>query len=247
MIAWAIAAVTAAVVAQVGSAVPTTPLELILSSTAVTRFVLVLLMILSLVSWTVMLAKWFEMRRVRRAGSAFMRSFERSKSMDEVAAAVRKGEKNPFADIFERAQQFLEDTRPAMTATTDRTARFSASQVEALRLVLDSQTEAERDQLSRYIPWLATIGSVSPLMGLLGTVLGIIQAFVGIATQGSGNVAAVAPGVAEALTATAAALIVAIPAVFGYNIFASKLNRIEGELDGFGSELIALLVREERI
>jgi biopolymer transport protein TolQ len=70
---------------------------------------------------------------------------------------------------------------------------------------------------------------------------------VGIATTGSGNVAAVAPGVSEALTATAAALIVAIPAVFGYNIFATKLNRLEGELEGFGSELIALLVREERI
>jgi biopolymer transport protein ExbB/TolQ len=70
---------------------------------------------------------------------------------------------------------------------------------------------------------------------------------VGIATRGSGNVASVAPGVAAALTATAAALAVAIPAVFAYNIFASRLNRIEGELEGFGSELIALLVREERI
>lgn len=77
--------------------------------------------------------------------------------------------------------------------------------------------------------------------------LGIIQSFVGIATSGSGSVASVAPGVAAALTATAAALAVAIPAVFAYNIFANRLNRIEGELEGFGSELIALLVREERI
>jgi biopolymer transport protein TolQ len=235
------------VIAQGGAAVPTTPLELILSSSPVTQVVLVLLALLSLTSWTIMLAKWIELRRVRRAGSAFMKTFERARSLDEVATAARKVRPNPFVDIFERAQQFLEDTRPAMPATADRAARFSASQVEALRLLLDSQTEAERDALSRFIPWLATIGSVSPLMGLLGTVLGIIQSFVGIATSGSGNVAAVAPGVAEALTATAAALIVAIPAVFGYNIFATKLNRLEGELEGFGSELIALLVREGRI
>jgi biopolymer transport protein TolQ len=239
--------VIAGMIAQVGAAVPTTPWELILAASNVTKVVLILLILLSLTSWTIMLAKWVELRRVRRASSNFMKAFERARSLDEVAAAARKLPPNPFTNIYERAQLFLDDTRPAMAATADRAARFSASQVEALRLLLDSQTEAERDALSRFIPWLATIGSVSPLMGLLGTVLGIIQSFVGIATTGSGNVAAVAPGVAEALTATAAALIVAIPAVFGYNIFATRLNRLEGQLEGFGSELIALLVREERI
>jgi biopolymer transport protein TolQ len=113
--------------------------------------------------------------------------------------------------------------------------------------VLDSETTTERDRLSKSVPWLATIGSVSPLIGLLGTVLGVIEAFVGIASKGSGNLGAVAPGVAEALIATAAALTVAIPAVFGYNLFANRLNKIEGELESFGSELIALMVREDRI
>jgi biopolymer transport protein TolQ len=124
---------------------------------------------------------------------------------------------------------------------------LSGSQVEALRLVLDSETSEERDRLSHFIPWLATIGSVSPLIGLFGTVLGVIDAFMGIATKGSGNLSAVAPGVAEALTATAAALAVAIPAVFGYNIFAARLNRLENELEGFGTEIIAMMVREGRI
>jgi biopolymer transport protein TolQ len=91
------------------------------------------------------------------------------------------------------------------------------------------------------------IGSVSPLIGLLGTVLGIIDAFIGIATKGSGNIGAVAPGVAEALVATAAALAVAIPAVFGYNLFATRVNRIDGELEAFGSEIIAMMVREGHI
>jgi biopolymer transport protein TolQ len=154
---------------------------------------------------------------------------------------------NPFTDVFRRAMLFLSETRPALPGTADRGARLSASQVEALRLVLDSESEGGRDRLARFVPWLATIGSVSPLIGLLGTVLGVISAFTGIAQKGSGNIAAVAPGVAEALVATAAALAVAIPAVFGYNALANRLNRLDGELDGFGSELIALLVREERI
>ena len=94
---------------------------------------------------------------------------------------------------------------------------------------------------------MATIGSVSPLIGLLGTVLGVIDAFVGIAAKGSGNIGAVAPGVAEALIATAAALSVAIPAVFAYNIFAARLNKIEGQLESVASELIALMVREGMI
>ena len=113
--------------------------------------------------------------------------------------------------------------------------------------MLDAEADLGRDRLGRFVGWLATIGSVSPLIGLFGPVLGVISAFAGIARQGSGNLAAVAPGVAEALVATAAALAVAIPAVFAYNVFASRLNRVAGELDGFGSELVALLVREERI
>jgi biopolymer transport protein TolQ len=241
------AAVVSAGWFQVGSAVPQTPVELILSATPITQGVLVLLALLSLVSWMIMFAKWLEFRRVRAAGSDFLNEFEHAHSLDEVARAARKVRPNPFSRVFERAQQFIADTTPGLAATPERSARYSAAQVEALRLVLDSQTDAERDSLSRFVPWLATIGSVSPLMGLLGTVLGVIDAFLGIATRGSGNIGAVAPGVAEALIATAMALAVAIPAVFGYNIFANRVNRFDGQLEGFGSELIALMVREGRM
>jgi biopolymer transport protein TolQ len=131
------------------------------------------------------------------------------------------------------------DTPPAVTLT--------GSQLETLHLLLDSDASSERDRIGRFLPWLATIGSASPLIGLLGTVLGVIDAFLGIATQGSGNLSAVAPGVAEALIATAAALAVAIPATFGYNIFAGRLNRFDVMLESFGMSVIALLVREGRI
>ena len=232
---------------QIGRAAPTTPLEMVMNATLVTKIVLVVLAVLSLLSWAVMFGKWIEFRRVLSAANAFIRSFDRAQSLEEVATLAKHAKASPFTRVFNRAVQFLSQTKPALAASPERTARLSGSQVEALRLVLDAETNAERDTLSRFVPTLATIGSVSPLIGLLGTVLGVISAFTGIATQGSGNIAAVAPGIGDALMATAAALAVAIPAVFGYNIFANRVNRLDSELEGFGSELIALMVREGRI
>ncbi len=233
--------------AQATGAVPTTPIEMITSSSTVTQVVLVFLVLLSLISWAVMLAKWLEFRKVERESASFLRDFERSNSFDQGIGIARRIPGSPNARIMDRAQSFVTEVTPAMGATPGRAAKFSGSQVEALRLILDSETNSARDRLGQFIPWLATIGSVSPLIGLLGTVLGIISAFIGIATEGAGNIGAVAPGVAEALIATAGALAVAIPAFFGYNIFAARLNRIDTQLEGFGTELIALLVREGRI
>jgi biopolymer transport protein TolQ len=205
------------VVMQVGQPVPTTPMEMITGADIVTQVVLAFLALLSAVSWTIIFAKWMEFRTVRSVGAKFLYDFERAHSVDEAARLAAKGKPNPFTRVFMRAKDFLTDTTPAIGPTPERAGRLSAAQVEAL------------------------------LIGLLGTVLGIIQSFLGISASGSGNIGAVAPGVAQALIATALALAVAIPAVFGYNIFASKLNGIDGELEGFGSELIALLVREGRI
>ncbi len=231
---------------QVAEALPSTPLELVTTSTGATKAVLAILAALSLISWFIIFAKWLELRRVSGITEDFAHRFGGAHTVDQAAEIARRT-RGPHAEIMERAIRFIEETTPALAGTPDRAARLSGSQVEALRLVLDSETTSERDRLSRWVPWLATIGSVSPLIGLLGTVLGVIDAFIGIAQKGSGNIGAVAPGVAEALIATAAALSVAIPAVFAYNIFASRLNKIEGELESFGSELIALMVREGRI
>jgi biopolymer transport protein TolQ len=236
------------ILVQAGSAIPSTPVELVKSATLVTQFVLVLLAVLSLISWGIILAKWLEFRRMHRAADAFLLDFAKASRLEQAASLAKRVMPSPFTRVFSRAVRFVQETRPPSVEGGGQSGGpLSAAQVEALRLVLDSETNAERDRLGRAIPGLAVIGSVSPLMGLLGTVLGIIQAFIGIATKGSGNLGAVAPGVGEALTATAAALAVAIPAIFGYNIFATKLNRFDGELEGFGSEVIALLAREGRI
>lgn len=231
---------------QGGGAVPTAPVEMITNASPVTQAVLLILLALSILSWTLMALKWRELRNAAAVGRSFALEFERTHSLEEAAALARRGGGGPFARLTSRAVNFFAEMKPG--ALRDAQASpLSGSQVEALRLVLDAETASARDRLARYIPALGTIGSVSPLIGLLGTVLGIIDAFIGIATSGSGNLSAVAPGVAEALTATAAALAVAIPAVFAYNVFASRLARLEAQLEGFGTEIIAAMVREGRI
>ena len=97
------------------------------------------------------------------------------------------------------------------------------------------------------LTWLAVIGSVSPLLGLMGTVIGVMNAFLGIVVTGSTNIGAVAPGVAEALVTTVAGLAVAIPAVIFYNFFVARLNLFLGELEGFSSEFIGDLAREGQV
>jgi biopolymer transport protein TolQ len=235
-------------VTQVGGAVPSSLIEMVTHSDAVTKGVLALLAVLSLVSWAIMLAKWWEFRALERASARFVGEVEKTTRFEQAAALARRARPSPFTRVVTRAADFLGDLRAAQAASAEPArATLSAAQVEALRLVLDAEAENSRDQFGRYIPVLAMIASASPLIGLLGTVLGVIDAFVGLSTEGSGNIGAVAPGVATALIATAAALAVAIPAVFGYNIFAHRLNRVAGRVDGFGSEVIGLMAREGRL
>ena len=240
---------------QIGDAVPSTPVELVTHATPLTQAVLVLLAALSLLSWAIMIGKWLELRRLASSGAGFMRDFERTSRLEQARALVQRSPPSPFTRIFARGMDFLMETRSGGASRPSlepqpvavATGPLSGTQVEALRLVLDAEAIAERERLARGVPVLAVIGSVSPLIGLLGTVLGVIDAFLGIAASGSGNLGAVAPGVAEALIATAAALAVAIPATFGYNIYAARLNRVDTELDAFGTEIIAMMVREGHI
>jgi biopolymer transport protein TolQ len=233
---------------QIGGAVPTTELELIAQSSVATQVVLAVLAVFSAVSWFLIAAKWWQFRRLRRAGDAFFRAVAHATRLDEASEAVATMAASPYTRVFREGMAFFAEIRPGGVARApDRGQTLTPTQLEALKMVLDSQVDAEHDLLGRSIPWLATFGSVSPLLGLLGTVLGVMDAFIGIATSGAGNIAAVAPGVAEALVTTVAGLAVAIPAVIAYNIFTARQNFVAAELDGFARELIATLAREGHI
>ncbi len=236
---------------------PSSPVELVINASIVTQFVVGLLAVLSLISWAIILGTWRSLAKASGTADKYRNEFERMRDLDEANALARRSSASALPRLFVRAMHFVSDARVAGQQLRERatpvmvdapaTATLSGSQIETLHLLLDSDASDERDRIGRFLPWLATIGSVSPLIGLFGTVLGVIDAFLGIAVKGSGNLAAVAPGVSEALIATAVALAVAIPATFGYNIFASRLNRFDARLESFGAATIALLVREGKI
>ncbi|MBL0177896.1 MAG: MotA/TolQ/ExbB proton channel family protein [Gemmatimonadetes bacterium] len=131
-----------------------------------------------------------------------------------------------------------------MARTNVTRSGLSLTQLEALTMALDGVVRRTAERAGRLIPWLAIIGATAPLLGLFGTVLGIINAFQGISAGGSSTIASVGPGIADALVATAAGLGAAIPAVVFYNIFTARLERVEGELERTAQETIGALGRE---
>ena len=233
---------------QVGRAVPTTPWELVTTSSLATKVVLGILVVFSVVCWFVIVLKWWQFRRVRREGNRFFAELERTTRLEDAYHAVMKLPPSPYGRLLREGVNFFSDLRPGVLRETEGPQNpLTGTQLEALRMVLSKEVAAERDQMARFIPWLATFGSVSPLLGLLGTVLGVMDSFIGIATGGSGNIAAVAPGVAEALITTVLGLAVAIPAVIAYNLFVSRLGLFAGELEGFAYEIIGTMAREGRV
>jgi biopolymer transport protein TolQ len=230
---------------QIGGAVPASPWELVLASSTETKVVLLVIAVFSLMSWFIIVYKWWQFRRVRRQADKFFAEMERATRLEEAYHTVMRLPPSPYSRIFRESMTFVADMRPKTPGAAPVThGTLTATQLEAFKMVLAKDIAAERDAMAHFIPWLATIGSVGPLLGLLGTVLGVMDAFIGIATKGSGNIAAVAPGVAEALVTTVAGLAAAIPAVIAYNVFVNKLGVFAGELEGFANELIGTMARE---
>jgi biopolymer transport protein TolQ len=233
---------------QAGRAVPTSTWELIATSSTETKVVLVVLSVFSFVSWYLIVSKMWQFSRLKAAARAFFKAVAHSTRLGEARLAIAKLAPSPYTRLFNEGVTFYGELVPGgVDSAPHEGGRLSSSQLEALRMVLETQVDAEHDQLGKGIAWLATLGSVSPLLGLLGTVLGVMDAFIGIATHGGGNLAAVAPGVAEALVATVAGLAVAVPSVIAYNVFTARGNFIAAELEGFGREMVVTLAREGRL
>jgi biopolymer transport protein TolQ len=238
------------VLLQVGRAVPTTPWELVLTSSRETKVVLAILVVFSVASWYLIILKWWQFRHVRRQADRFMKEIEKAPRLEEAYHAAMRLPSSPYNRLLREAVQFFSHLKPGVLrepAAAPTHPTLTMMQLEALRMVLAKEIAAERDAAARFIPWLATFGSVSPLLGLLGTVLGVMDAFIGIAVGGSGNIGAVAPGVAEALVTTVAGLAVAVPAVMSYNLYVNRLGLFAGELEGFAQEIIGTLAREGRL
>lgn len=235
---------------QVGRAIPTSPWELVLLSSRETQAVLVVLLLFSVVSWYLIVLKWWQFRHMRSQADRFMHEIEKASRLEDAYHAAMRLPTSPYNRLLREGIQFFSHLKPGSlkdSSSAQAVSALTTTQLEALRMVLAKEVSAERDAAARFIPWLATFGSVSPLLGLLGTVLGVMDAFIGIAIGGSGNIGAIAPGVAEALVTTVAGLAVAVPAVMAYNIFVNRLGLFAGELEGFAQEIIGSLAREGRL
>ncbi len=233
---------------QVGGALPTSAWELVTTSSVATKIVLLILVVFSIISWFLIALKWVQFRKVRQQADRVFSTLERTRRLEDSYHAVMKLPPSPYGRLLREGVNFFSELRPgALKEQTGQRQTLTQTQLDVLRMMLAKEVSAERDLMARFIPWLATIGSVSPLLGLLGTVLGVMDAFLGIAAGGSGNISAVAPGVAEALVTTVLGLAVAIPAVMAYNLFASRLGLFAGELEGFAQEVVGTMAREGRI
>ena len=231
---------------QVGGAVPRSSLELLQQAGAETKIVLAVTALFSIVSWFIIVLKWWQFRRIRRQADRFFTELERTTRLQEAYTILMKQPPSPYNRLFREGMTFYNELRPGALREDAPATRNSLTmtQLEALKMVLGKEISAERELAAHLVPWLATIGAVGPLLGLLGTVLGIMDAFIGIAAKGSGNIAAVAPGVAEALITTVAGLATAIPAMMAYNYYVHRVRVFAGELEGFANELIGTMARE---
>jgi biopolymer transport protein TolQ len=211
-------------------------LTLVLNASVVVQLVMAGLMLVSLASWTAIFAKIFGLRRVKRGNDAFEREFWSGKSLTELNQATQnKADSAPLERIFGNGmREFMKLREKRLDAAT---------QLDGARRAMRVSFQRELDVVESNLSFLASVASVSPYVGLFGTVWGIMHAFVGLSNLQQVTLATVAPGIAEALVATAIGLFAAIPAVIAYNRFARDIDRIATQLETFIEEFSNILQR----
>ncbi|MBK9686192.1 MAG: protein TolQ [Betaproteobacteria bacterium] len=209
---------------------------LVLQASLVVQIVMAGLAITSFVSWTVIFGKLFGLKRVRRSNDDFEREFWSGRSLTELHEAVlKKPATAPMERIFASGmREFLKLREKRLDA---------GAQLDGARRAMRASFQRELDVVESNLSFLASVGSVSPYVGLFGTVWGIMHAFVGLSNLQQVTLATVAPGIAEALVATAIGLFAAIPAVVAYNRFARDIDRIAIQLETFIEEFSNILQR----
>ncbi|MBN1354872.1 MotA/TolQ/ExbB proton channel family protein [bacterium] len=199
----------------------------------ITKIVLLILLLFSLGSWGIILDKWLQFRRNIISTEKFLRIFKSSPDFDAVREKINDAKSDPVIRIFMSAYKALKRTGP------DSPPKNVNRMMRTFELAIDDAILVESQLLQRRISFLGTCGAVTPFIGLFGTVWGIMNAFQGIGAAGSASIAAVAPGIAEALVATAAGLGAAIPAVIAYNYFLGKIRDQMTFYERFRTNLIA--------
>ena len=208
--------------------------DLIVQSQPLPMAVMVLLVLISILSWTIIFAKWNIFRRARLNNNSFLRAFRKTDELQAVALVVEQFPLAPLVSVFEFGYEEV-----------DRQVkrRGSLANKQPVERALQLGVSEELTKLERHMNWLATVAAISPFIGLFGTVWGIIDAFTALGLAGSASLRAVAPGIAQALIATALGLAAAIPAAVFYNHFSHIVREIAARMDDFSLEFLNLAER----
>jgi biopolymer transport protein TolQ len=202
-------------------------IEVLQQTTPVTRGVLAILLIFSIWSWGIILSKTLLLRKINRESETFWKIFRRGKSLSEISTALEALRFTPLVPVF--------------NAAADKSGSASA---HVIQRVVQRAAAVQLTRLERRMNFLATTASVAPFIGLFGTVWGVMTSFAGLGNAATASLRAVAPGIADALIATAFGLFAAIPAVIWYNHFVYQIRNIGGQLDDLQTEILA--TAEER-
>ena len=207
------------------------------------QVILLLLLLFSLLSWTIIVRKWLTFRQIRQKNRAFVAIFRKSSRLSEVGAACELYSGTPLSGVFSAGYQELNAQIQILKSPGPDHPVLADRHIIGIQRALQRASAAELSILEKNMSWLATTGSVTPFIGLLGTVVGIISAFEGLGLEKTASIQAVAPGIADALVATAAGLFAAIPAVIAYNQFIGKMKNIATEMDDFSLEFLNVVER----
>ncbi|HXD20285.1 MAG TPA: MotA/TolQ/ExbB proton channel family protein [Vicinamibacterales bacterium] len=222
-------------------------IDIVTKATVINQAVLAILIVISVASWAIILSKSLTYSKVARQTSQFLEAFRKSSKFSEVQAVCSTVPASPLVGVFQagyaelNAQFRLSGPQPANPSGPP--PRPTLKSLTAVDRALLRAATVEINKLEKRVPFLATVASVAPFIGLFGTVVGITIAFQRIGTTGSTNLAVVGPSISEALIATAAGLFAAIPAVLAYNHFSTRMKIFAAEMDDFSLEFLNIAER----
>ncbi|PIE60099.1 MAG: protein TolQ [Desulfobulbus propionicus] len=209
------------------------------------KVVMIALLLFSLASWSIIMLKYLMFRKARSTSSRFLQDFWSSKTLQEAYAAAKKYPQSPEASVFVTGYSELKKISSSRSSGEKAaTLDMQLATMENLKRSVRKAQLMESDRMARSLSFLATTGSSTPFIGLFGTVWGIMTSFKDIGERGSASLAVVAPGISEALVATAAGLAVAIPAVIFFNYYSNKAADLESDVEHFSSDFLNLIERD---
>ena len=234
--------------------IQTNIINMIINAGLMVQFVLLLLLFFSITSWAIMIMKYRYLKRAYKESILFTDFFWKSRDLSDAFAKAKHLHGSPIAKVFRVGYLELKKLSRSGVPVSSQSSQAHESEtyslganfavVDNVKRALRRAINTETTRMTQMVPFLATTGNTTPFIGLFGTVWGIMNSFHGIGLRGSASLAVVAPGISEALIATAAGLAVAIPAVIAFNYFMQKIRIIETELQGFAADLLNIIERD---